>query len=136
MSLFSAVKDIVDKLGGSPTVRLASPDPHAVEVSVDHLSVHTAGSLIILVTSPAGAQVLSEVARSGEPAQLRGPQTTVHLLATAKEQRPVHDPKKGWAIPLSPEEREMLSQLTAEPGDYEVSEALAVSIETTPAESC
>lgn len=135
MGLFSAVKDVIDRLGGSSTVRLASPDPHAVEVSLDHLSVHTASGLIILVTSPAGAQVLSEAARSGEPAQLRGPQTTVHLLAAAKEQRPVHDPKKGWAIPLSPAEREILSQLTAEPGDYEVSEALAVSIENTPKES-
>ncbi|ACP32462.1 hypothetical protein cauri_0865 [Corynebacterium aurimucosum ATCC 700975] len=135
MGLFSAVKDVIDRLGGSSTVRLASPDPHAVGVSLDHLSVHTASGLIILVTSPAGAQVLSEVARSGEPAQLRGPQTTVHLLATAKEQRPVHDPKKGWAIPLSPAEREILSQLTAEPGDYEVSEALAVSIENIPKES-
>ncbi|WP_412101081.1 hypothetical protein [Corynebacterium aurimucosum] len=135
MSLFSAVKEIVDKLGGSPTVRLASPDPHAVEVSVDHLSVHTAGGLIILVTSPDGAQVLSEVARSGEPAQLRGPQSTVHLSPTAKTQRPIHDPKRGWAIPLSPAERDTLIHLSTEPGDYEVSESLAVSIETTPEES-
>ncbi|PMC71667.1 hypothetical protein [Corynebacterium aurimucosum] len=135
MGLFSAVKNVVDKLGGSSTVRLASPDPHAVKVSVDHLSVHTAGGLIILVTSPAGAQVLSEVARSGEPAQLRAPQTTVHLSPTTKEQRPVHDPKKGWAIPLSLAERETLSQLNAEPGDYEISESLAVSVEPTPEES-
>ena len=135
MGLFSAVKDVIDRLGGSSTVRLASPDPHAVEVSLEHLSVHTASGLIILVTSPAGAQVLSEVARSGEPAQLRGPQTTVHLSPTTKEQRPVHDPKKGWAIPLSHAERETLSQLNAEPGDYEVSEGLAVSIENTPNES-
>lgn len=135
MGLFSAVKDVIDRLGGSSTVRLASPDPHAVEVSLEHLSVHTASGLIILVTSPAGAQVLSEVARSDEPAQLRGPQTTVHLSPTTKEQRPVHDPKKGWAIPLSPAERETLSQLNAEPGDYEVSEGLAVSIENTPNES-
>ena len=131
MSLFSAVKDIVDKLGGSPTVRLASPDPHAVEVSVDHLSVHTAGGLIILVTSPDGAQVLSEVARSGDPAQLRGPQATVHLSPTTKAQRPVHDPKRGWAIPLSPAERDSLAQLSSAPGDHEISESLAVSIETT-----
>ena len=134
MSLFSAVKDIVDKLGGSPTVRLASPDPHAVEVSIDHLSVHTAGSLIILVTSPAGAQILSEVARSGEPARLNGSKTTVHLSPTTKAQRPVHDPKRGWAIPLSPAERDTLAQISATPGDYEVSESLAVSIETTPEE--
>ncbi|OFQ53887.1 hypothetical protein HMPREF2932_00565 [Corynebacterium sp. HMSC074H12] len=97
--------------------------------------VHTASGLIILVTSPAGAQVLSEVARSGEPAQLRGPQTTVHLSPTTREQRPVHDPKKGWAIPLSLAERETLSQLNAEPGDYEISESLAVSVELTPEES-
>ena len=130
MGLFSAVKNVVDKLGGSPTVRLASPDPHAVEVSVDHLSVHTAGGLIILVTSPDGAQVLREVARSGEPAQLRGPQSTVHLSPTAKTQRPIHDPKRGWAIPLSSAERDVLANLGTTPGDYEVSESLAVSIET------
>lgn len=135
MGLFSAVKDVIDKLGGSSTVRLASPDPHAVEVSLDHLSVHTASGLIILATSAAGAQVLSEVAHSGEPAQLRGPQSTVHLSPTAKTQRPVHDPKRGWAIPLSSAEREALSRISAEPGDYEISESLAVSIETTPEES-
>lgn len=129
MSLFSAVKEIVDKLGGSPTVRLASPDPHAVEVSVDHLSVHTAGGLIILVTSPAGAQVVAEVARSGEPARLSGSKTTVHLSPTTKAQRPVHDPKEGWAIPLSPAERDTLVHLNTEPGDYEISESLAVSVE-------
>lgn len=135
MGLFSAVKDVIDKLGGSSTVRLASPDPHAVEVSLEHLSVHTASGLIILVTSPAGAQVLSEVAHSGEPAQLRGPQSTVHLSPTAKTQHPVHDPKRGWAIPLSPAERDVLASLGTTPGDYEVSESLAVSIETTPEES-
>lgn len=133
MSLFSAVKDIVDKLGGSPTVRLASPDPHAVEVSLDHLSVHTADGLIILVTSPDGAQVLSEVARSGEPARLSGSKTTVHLSPTTRAQRPVHDPKKGWAIPLSTADRDTLAQLHAEPGDYEISESLAVSVEPTVA---
>lgn len=130
MGLFSAVKDVIDKLGGSSSVRLASPDPRAVEVSVDHLAVHTASGLIIMVTSPAGAQVLAEVARAGEPAQLRGPQATVHLSPTAKEQRPVHDPKRGWAIPLSPAEREALSQLSTAAGDYEISDSLAVSIET------
>ena len=135
MGLFSAVKDVIDKLGGSSTVRLASPDPHAVEVSLEHLSVHTASGLIILVTSPAGAQVLSEVAHSGEPARLIGSKTTVYLSPTTKAQRPVHDPKRGWAIPLSPAERDTLAQISTAPGDYEVSESLAVSIETTPEES-
>ncbi|WP_144791498.1 hypothetical protein [Corynebacterium singulare] len=131
MGLFTAVRSVIDKLDGSPGVRLASPDPHAVEVFIDQLSVHTAGGLIILVTSPAGAHVLSEVARSGEPAQLRGPQATLHLSPTTTAQRPVHDPKRGWAIALSPSDRKALAHLSAEPGDYEISDSLAVSVETT-----
>lgn len=125
MGLFSALKNLVS----TPGVRLSSPDPHAVEVELDSLAVHPAGDLIIMVTSPAGAQVLAEVARAGEPAQLRGPHTTVHLSPTTQPELPVHDPKKGWAIPLSPAEQELLRQVGTEPGDYELSATLAISIE-------
>ncbi|KHO29769.1 hypothetical protein [Corynebacterium minutissimum] len=129
MGLFSALKNLV----GSPGARLASPDPHAVEVELDRLAVHTADGLIIVETSPSGAKVLAEVARAGEAAQLRGPrtgaQTTVYLSPTTAQERPVHDPQKGWVIPLSPEELALLENLSTEPGDYEISTALAIAIE-------
>ena len=125
MGLFSALKNLVS----SPGARLASPDPHAVEVELDHLAVHTADGLIIVETSPSGAKVLAEVARAGEAAQLRGPHTTVYLSPTTAQERAVHDPKKGWVIPLSPEELALLKNLSPEPGDYEISTALAIAIE-------
>ena len=125
MGLFSALKNLVS----TPGARLASPDPHAVQVEVDSLTVHTAEDLIILVTSPAGARVLAEVGRAGEPARLRGPQTTVHLSPTGAQERTVHDPTKGWVIPLNAGEQQRLAELSAAPGDYEISNTLAVSIE-------
>ena len=125
MGLFSTLKNLVS----TPGARLASPDPHAVKVDVDSLAVHTAEELIILVTSPAGATVLAEVGRAGEPARLRGPQTTVHLSPLGAQERAVHDPTKGWVIPLNAGEQQRLAELSAVPGDYEISDALAVSIE-------
>lgn len=125
MGLFSALKNLVS----SPGARLASPDPHAVEVELDHLAVHTADGLIIVETSPSGGKVLAEVARAVEAAQLRSPHTTVYLSPTTAQERPVHDPKKGWVIPLSPEELALLKNLSPEPGDYEISAALAIAIE-------
>lgn len=125
MGLFSTLKNLVS----TPGARLASPDPHAVKVEVDSLAVHTAEELIILVTSPAGATVLAVVGRSGEPARLSGPEVTVHLSPTGAQQRAVHDPSKGWVIPLNASEQQRLAELSAVPGDYEISDALAVSIE-------
>ena len=68
-------------------------------LSTSPLSVSTAESLIIVVTDPVGAEVIRTIAESGEAATLRSAEATVYFKVSAKRELPVHDPRKGWAIP-------------------------------------
>ena len=86
--------------------------------------------MLIVVTDPSGVAALREVARASEPAWLADAPTRVFFSPSPHPEVPVRDPKKGWAIPLDPDTRAaLLKTLRAEPGDYELSETLAISVE-------
>lgn len=124
--------DALRSLTGPKAPRLATLKADAPVVKVGHLEVHTAGTLLIVVTDSSGAAALREVARTAEPAWLAdAPSTTrVFFSPASRSEVPVRDPQKGWAIPLDPDTRAaLLETLRAEPGDYELSETLAISVE-------
>lgn len=124
--------DALRSLTGPKAPRLATPESGAPVVEVGHLEVHSAETLLIVVTDSSGAAALREVARAAEPAWLAdAPSTTrVFFSPAPRPEVPVRDPKKGWAIPLDLDTRAaLLETLRAEPGDYEISESLAIVVE-------
>ena len=122
--------DALRSLTGPKAPRLATPEAGAPVVEVGHLEVHTAGTLLIVVTDSSGAAALREVALAAEPAWLADAPTRVFFSPSPRPEVPVRDPKKGWAIPLDPDTRAaLLETLRAEPGDYELSKTLAISVE-------
>ena len=96
------LKDALARLTGTQSPRLAHPDSTAPTAQVERLEIHTAGSLIIVVTNQPGAEVLREIARSRESATLVSPTATVHFPAAKKDALPIKDPRRGWVIPLTP----------------------------------
>ena len=122
-------KDALARLTGAQPPRLAHPDFTAPTARVEKLEIHTAGSLIIVVTNQPGAEVLCELARARESATLVSPAATVHFAATNKEALPIKDPRRGWVIPLAPALADALVDNLPYPGDYELSPALAVVVE-------
>ncbi|MDO5033056.1 hypothetical protein [Corynebacterium sp.] len=125
MGLFSALS----RLTGPSAPRLASPDAGAPVIELERLEVHTAGTLVIVVTDSPGAQVLREVARSGQAARLVSASASVFLSPTRRDELSVHDPATGWVIPLGPEQRERIARELPATGDLELSESLAFSVE-------
>lgn len=123
------LKDALARLTGAQPPRLAHPDFTAPTARVEKLEIHTAGSLIIVVTNQPGAEVLCELARARESATLVSPAATVHFATTNKEALPIKDPRRGWVIPLTPALAEALVDHLPYPGDYELSPALAVVVE-------
>ena len=123
------LKDALARLTGTQSPRLARPDSAAPIAQVERLEIHTAGSLIIMVTNQPGAEVLREVARSRESATLVSPTATVHFPAAKKDALPIKDPRRGWVIPLTPALADALLDHLPHPGEYELSPALALVIE-------
>ncbi|MEO5309109.1 hypothetical protein QKD99_04915 [Corynebacterium sp. c3Ub_189] len=123
------LKDALARLTGAQPPRLAHPDFTAPTARVEKLEIHTAGSLIIVVTNQPGAEVVCELARARESATLVSPAATVHFAATNKEALPIKDPRRGWVIPLAPALADALVDNLPYPGDYELSPALAVVVE-------
>ena len=123
------LKDALARLTGTQSPRLARPDSAAPTVQVERLEIHTAGSLIIVVTNQPGAEVLREVARSRESATLVSPTATVHFPAAKKDALPIKDPRRGWVIPLTPALADALLDHLPRPGEYELSPALALVVE-------
>lgn len=123
------LKDALARLTGTQSPRLARPDSAAPIAQVERLEIHTAGSLIIIVTNQPGAEVLREVARSRESATLVSPTATVHFPASKKDALPIKDPRRGWVIPLTPALADALLDHLPRPGEYELSPALALVVE-------
>ena len=123
------LKDALARLTGTQSPRLARPDSAAPIAQVESLEIHTAGSLIIIVTNQPGAEVLREVARSRESATLVSPTATVHFPAAKKDALPIKDPRRGWVIPLTPALADALLDHLPHPGEYELSPALALVVE-------
>lgn len=123
------LKDALARLTGTQSPRLARPDSAAPIAQVERLEIHTAGSLIIIVTNQPGAEVLREVARSRESATLVSPTATVHFPASKKDALPIKDPRRGWVIPLTPALADALLDHLPHPGEYELSPALALVVE-------
>ena len=123
------LKDALARLTGTQSPRLARPDSAAPTVQVERLEIHTAGSLIIVVTNQPGAEVLREVARSRESATLVSPTATVHFPTVKKDALPIKDPRRGWVIPLTPALADALLDHLPRPGEYELSPALALVVE-------
>ena len=123
------LKDALARLTGTQSPRLARPDSAAPIAQVERLEIHTAGSLIIIVTNQPGAEVLREVARSRESATLVSPTATVHFPAAKKDALPIKDPRRGWVIPLTPALADALLDHLPHPGEYELSPALALVVE-------
>ena len=123
------LKDALARLTGTQSPRLARPDSAAPIAQVERLEIHTAGSLIIMVTNQPGAEVLREVARSRESATLVSPTATVHFPAAKKDALPIKDPRRGWVIPLTPALADALLDHLPHPGEYELSPALALVVE-------
>ena len=123
------LKDALARLTGTQSPRLARPDSAAPIAQVERLEIHTAGSLIIIVTNQPGAEVLREVARSRESATLVSPTATVHFPAAKKDALPIKDPRRGWVIPLTPALADALLDHLPRPGEYELSPALALVVE-------
>ena len=123
------LKDALARLTGTRTPRLAHPDSTAPTTQVERLEIHTAGSLIIVVTNQPGAEVLREIARSRESATLVSPTATVHFPAAKKDALPIKDPRRGWVIPLTPALADALLDHLPRPGEYELSPALALVVE-------
>lgn len=129
MGLFDALR----ALSGSRAPRLAQADSGAPVVEVEYLTVTPAESLLIVVTDPAGAAALLEIARATQPAWLAAASDATaraFFSPSPRPEVPVHDPKKGWVIPLDPGTRAaLIDTLRPEPGDYEISANLAISVE-------
>ncbi len=123
------LKDALARLTGTQSPRLARPDSAAPIAQVERLEIHTAGSLIIIVTNQPGAEVLREVARSRESATLVSPTATVHFPTVKKDALPIKDPRRGWVIPLTPALADALLDHLPHPGEYELSPALALVVE-------
>ena len=123
------LKDALSRLTGTQSPRLARPDSAAPTAQVERLEIHTVGSLIIVVTNQPGAEVLRETARSRESATLVSPTATVHFPAVKKYALPIKDPKRGWVIPLTPALADALLDHLPDPGEFELSPALALVIE-------
>ena len=123
------LKDALARLTGTQSPRLARPDSAAPIAQVEKLEIHTAGSMIIMVTNQPGAEVLREVARSRESATLVSPTATAHFPAVKKDALPIKDPKSGWVIPLTPALADALLDHLPRPGEYELSPALALVVE-------
>ena len=79
------LKDALARLTGTQSPRLAHPDSAAPTAQVEKLEIHTADSLIIVVTNQPGAEVLREAARSRESATLVSPTATAHFPAAKKD---------------------------------------------------
>ena len=123
------LKDALSRLTGTQSPRLARPDSAAPTAQVERLEIHTVGSLIIVVTNQPGAEVLRETARSRESATLVSPTATVHFPAVKKYALPIKDPKRGWVIPLTPALADALLDHLPDPGEFELSPALALVVE-------
>ncbi|QPK79830.1 hypothetical protein G7Y31_03800 [Corynebacterium lizhenjunii] len=112
----------------SRTPRLASTARSRKEQPVAHLAVHPAGEMIIIVTSPDGAQALRTHAAAGQAITLTHGSTRVHLTPQKRADIPVHSPTSGWIIALTPAEQRQLATLP-DSGDAQLSSRLAVSVE-------
>ena len=123
------LKDALARLTGTQSPRLARPDSAAPIAQVERLEIHTAGSLIIIVTNQPGAEVLREVARSRESATLVSPTATVHFPTVKKDALPIKDPRRGGVIPLTTALADALLDHLPHPGEYELSPALALVVE-------
>ena len=110
-------------------------------IDLPHLQVRHAEAMLIIITDRTGAQAIGEfaasspsrIAASTGSLELRTADTRVYLVHSRTDDLPVHDPRRGWIIALPPHTRrsisEQLSDADYRPGDYELSQRLAVVIE-------
>lgn len=125
MGLFDALK----KLTGSGP-QLAQADATAPVHEVEQVSVSTAQALIIVAVTADAVPHIRRVADSGQACTLHSAGQKVFFQAA--ESLPVKDSKKGWLIALDKSTREaIVSTLRPEPGDYELTERLAIVVEET-----
>lgn len=132
------VRSIWSKLTGQKGPALARARVDVPEFAAAQLQVTTAESLVIVIVDALTAAAVREAADNDRPLLVTAgasdaspgfDRTSVYLLPVRKTTLPVHDPKKGWLIPVSDEERrEVAAQLTG-PGEFEISERLAFVVD-------
>ncbi len=113
--------------GRTPSPALAKlPAEDFPTLEVARLAVRMAEDLLIVTVSPDAADPLADAARTARPLRLTsGGARPVTFVPVARPTRPVLDPRLGWIIPLT----EGLATVAPAPGDYEITEWLAVVVE-------
>ncbi|MDR7328875.1 hypothetical protein [Corynebacterium guangdongense] len=113
--------------GRTPSPELAKvPVGDIPTLELARLAVRLAQDLLIVTVSPAAAGPLADAARTARPLRLTSGQARpVTFVPVSTPTRPVLDPRLGWIIPLV----DGVADVAAEPGDYEITEWLAVVVE-------
>ncbi|WJY89357.1 hypothetical protein [Corynebacterium confusum] len=132
------VRRIWSTLTGRKGPSLARVRVDVPELAAGRLQVTTAETLVIVDIDVSTADAVREAAENAHPllltagrhnATAANPDTAVYLLPVSKATLPVHDPKKGWLIPLSDQERRTVAEKLTGPGECEVSERLAFVVD-------
>ena len=113
--------------GRTPSPELAKlPAEDVPTLEVARLAVRLAQDLLIVTVAPAAAGPLADAARTARPLRLTsGEARPVTFVPVRTPTRPVLDPRLGWIIPLV----DGLAGVASDPGDYEITEWLAVVVE-------
>lgn len=128
------VRRLWSKLTSPKSPSLARSRVDVSEFAASHVQVTTAESLVIVIVDALTADAVREAARGARPllvtagkrdASSATTDTAVYLLPVSKVTLPVHDPKKGWLIPLSDQERRAITDKLTGPGEFEISARLA-----------
>ncbi|OFS19240.1 hypothetical protein HMPREF3067_10060 [Corynebacterium sp. HMSC04H06] len=135
------VRSIWSTLTGRKGPSLARARVDVPELAAARLQVSTAETLVIVDIDVITADAVREAAENARPLLLTAGRrdaapgtaattgTAVYLLPVSKTTLPVHDPKKGWLIPLSDQERRAVAEKLTGPGECEISERLAFVVD-------
>lgn len=132
------MRSIWSTLTGRKGPALARARVDVPELTAARLQVTTAETLVIVDIDVITADAVREAAENARPLLLTAdrrdataahPDTAVYLLPVSKATLPVHDPKKGWLIPLSDQERRAVAEKLTGPGEWEISERLAFVVD-------
>lgn len=132
------VRRIWSTLTGRKGPSLARARVDVPEITAARLQVTTAESLVIVIVDTRTASAVREAAEGSRPLlatagagddSLGHARTAVYLLPVSKATLPAHDPKKGWLIPLSDQERRTVAEKLTGPGECEISERLAFVVD-------
>ncbi|MGV3160083.1 hypothetical protein ACEE23_03170 [Corynebacterium sp. 32222D000AT] len=132
------VRSIWSTLTGRKGPSLARARVDVPELAAARLQVSTAETLVIVDIDVITADAVREAAENARPllltagrrdATAANTDVAVYLLPVSKATLPVHDPKKGWLIPLSDQERRAVAEKLTGPGECEISERLAFVVD-------